>query len=98
MQPQQIQAMTPDEAKASLGVATALQDQLMPQAPVTSAAPEPPQNQENGSDLANQIQGLESRVMDEIGTLKEEMKKSSDGGSEISNLKKQIEEVLNSKD
>jgi len=92
--------MTPEDAKASLGIATFLQDQMMPkgQPQEPNPAPEPPSNQQNETDLKTEMTGLESRIMDEIGTLKEEIKKSApkDSGSEIEALKKQIEDVLNS--
>lgn len=104
MNPQNSQEqMTPEDAKASLGIATHLQSQLMPQPQATQTpepAPQPPTNQETPTDTANQMQGLESRIMDEIGALKEEIKKAQpkDSGSEIEALKKEIETVLNSND
>lgn len=93
--------MSPEEAKASLGIATHLQGMLLPQAPVASnPAPEPPTNQQTSQDLQTEMQGLESRIMDEIGTLKEEIKKAQpqDSNKQIDDLKKQIEDVLNSND
>lgn len=93
--------LTPDEAKASLGVANHLMSHLMPQAPQEpQPAPESPTNQETTTDTQAQMQGLETRIMDEIGALKEEIKKAQpkDAGSEIEALKKEIEAVLNSND
>lgn len=96
MNPEQNQEeMTPEEAKASMGIATHLQTMLMPQAPQT---PNPdqgvPQNQQTPKDVETQIQGLESRIMDELQTLREEMKAKGDS-KELADLKKQIEAVLN---
>lgn len=93
--------MTPDEAKASLGLATHLMSHLMPQAPQTpEPAPQPPSNQGNPEDTQAQMQGLETRIMEEIGALKQEIKQAAgkDSGSEIETLKKEIEKVLNSND
>lgn len=100
--PQQNNEMSPEDAKASMGIATALQDQLMPQGQPTDGsmggetAPEPQGNVEEKQDTTAQIQGLESRVLDEIRTLREEFKQadSKNNSSELSDLKKQIEEVL----
>jgi hypothetical protein len=102
MPPEQSQAqpdMSPEEAKASLGIATHLQSGLMPQAP-TSPGNEPgtTQQPEQGQDVQAEIQGLESRLMDELKTLREEMKTQGDGKAELQDLKKQIEEILNSSD
>lgn len=92
--------MTPDEAKSSLGVANHLLSHLMPQAPQTPQAQDPaqgvPTNQTNQEDTQNQIQGLETRLMDELQTLRAEMKTQGDGQKELSDLKKQIEAILNS--
>lgn len=101
-QQSQGQPMSPDAAKASLGLATHLQSLLMPQAqPDTSQqpnpAPEPPTNQETSQDLTAEIQGLESRIMDEIGVLKSEIQKAQpkDSGHELETLKKEIEKIIN---
>lgn len=95
--------MTPEEAKASLGIATHLQNQLLPQgqdSQTSNPAPEAPTNQTTPEDTQAQMQGLESRLMDELQTLKAEIKKTApkDSGSEIENLKQEIDAVLNSND
>lgn len=102
MPPQETQDnnMTPEEAKASMGIATHLQDQLMPQAPQeapTSPANEPgvEQNPAQKEDVVNEISGLETRLMDELKTLREDMKTQSDGKAELADLKKQIESIIN---
>lgn len=91
--------MTPDQAKASLGLATHLMSHLMPQAPpAQDPAQGAPSNQTTPEDTQNQIQGLEQRLMDELQTLRAEMKTQGDGQKELSDLKKQIEQILNSND
>lgn len=101
MEPQQSQ-MTHEEAKASLGIATHLQDMLMPQAPMEGTgtdAPGVPQEenpQPNAQEeMKAQIEGTETRLMEEIKTLREEMKTQGDGKQELADLKKQIESILN---
>ena len=99
-QSQAIQSnMTPEDAKASLGIATHLQDQLMPQqAPQepTSPANEPGASQPAPQqDITAEIQGLETRITDELKTIREEMKTQGDGKAELADLKKQIEQILN---
>ena len=113
MNPAQTQGndMTAEDAKASLGIATALQDMHFhsPQQPQdTPPSPDvpPPQdpnqgvpsNQQNQADTTAQIQGLETRLMDELATLKVEMKSQADGKKEFNDFKKQIEGVLNAAD
>lgn len=96
MNPNQIQPnnMTPEEAKASLGIATALQDKMLPQNPNPDQGV--PSNQQTTQDVSTQIQGLETRIMDEISTIKEEMKGEGDKGKkDLSDLKKSIEQILN---
>lgn len=102
--------ISPESAKASLGIATHLQSMLLPKAPqgpqaqgtaqTSEPAPQPPTNQTTLTDTQAQIQGLESRIIDEIGALKEEIKKAQplDSNKEIEALKKEIENVLNSND
>lgn len=102
--------MNADDAKASLGIATALQQQLMPQAPQDAAqtsepngqspAPEPPTNQTTPEDTQAQMEGLESRIMDELGTLRDEVKQvaGKDTGKELEDIKKQIQTILDSND
>lgn len=103
MPPQQSQAqnsMSPEDAKASLGIATALQDQMMPkQAPEAPTSPgnepgttEQPNQQE---DVKAEISGLETRLMDELKTLREDMATQGDAKAELADLKKQIEQILN---
>ena len=72
-----------------------LQSQLPP--PQDPAQGEP-QNQTTPDDTKNQIEGLESRLMDELSTLRAEMKTQGDGKQELADLKKQIEQILQSND
>lgn len=90
--------MSPEDAKASLGTATFLQNQLLPTAETPNPDQGVPTNQQTPEDTTAQIQGLESRLMDELQTLKAEMKDQQDGKKEFNDLKKQIEEILNSSD
>ena len=96
--PQQNQ-LNPDQTGAALAFATNLMRQTLPE---PSQTPNPaqgaPQNQQTPEDVQLQIQGLESRLMDELQTLKTEMKDQGDGKQELADLKKQIEAVLNSND
>ena len=79
--------MTTDEAKASLGIATALQQQMMqqqsPQAPqeqkTVSTGEEPPQTENDKvSELETKFsefqKEIKTMIKDEIGGLKEELK------------------------
>lgn len=101
--------ISPESAKASLGIATHLQSMLLPKAQgpqpqgtaqTSEPAPQPPTNQTTPEDTQAQMQGLESRIIDEIGALKMEIKKAQpqDSNKEIEALKKEIENVLNSND
>jgi len=87
--------MTPEEAKASLGIATYLQDQMMPQAP---------QEQEMGQEEGQEMEQpedtitprideldakfsefqkeIKSMIKDEIGGLTKEIKDALDDGKE----------------
>lgn len=105
MPPQQSQAqMNPDDAKAALGIATHLQSFLMPQGqqgpqtPAQDPNQGAPTNQTNQTDVKGEMQGLETRLMDELQTLKAEMKNQGDGKQELADLKKQIEQILASTD
>lgn len=95
--------LTPNDAKASLGIATHLQDMLMPKGqpqgpPAQDPAQGAPSNQTTPEDTKAQMDGLESRLMDELQTLRAEMKTQGDGKQELADLKKQIETILNSSD
>lgn len=106
MPPEQSQQsnMTPEEAKAALGLSTRLTEQhlmsQMPQQEVTTPAEEPgtTEQPEQQQDVTAEMQGLESRLMDELKTLREEMKTQGDGKKELADLKAQIESILNESD
>lgn len=81
--------MTPEEAKASLGIATMLQDRLMPQ--MQQPMEEAPQGQETQESAPEQAQEpeqeemameeempQESQDMNEMGKMHEDMKKGMD--------------------
>lgn len=99
------QVLTPDQIGSHLGFVThALQQGLSQEQPQAldatqqpNPAPQPPTNQETPKDLLSEMQGLESRIMDEIGVLKSEIQKASpkDSGHELENLKKEIEKIIN---
>lgn len=78
------QEMTPEEAKASLGIATFLQDQMMPKAPVDQ---EMTPGQEQTS-LRDQYQSPPEQEQDSKSAELEGIK------NEISVLKEEIREVL----
>lgn len=112
MQPPQPK-VDPNQAGANLGFVNTLQEHLLQykaqqgqnqpqQAPNPVPAQDPnegvPSNQQNQTDTTAQIQGLESRLMDELNTLKVEMQSQKDGKKEFDDLTAQIEQVLNSND
>ncbi len=104
-QPQQ-QEMTPEEAKASLGVATFLQDKLIPQ---VQQQPEP--GQENGQeqaateqpepelkepnpeeDMRSRMSEMELNINKKFDEMRKEMK--DDNQREIDSLKETITNAL----
>lgn len=102
MEPQdmQQQEMTPEEAKASMGMATTLQEGLLgnagEQAEMGSQeAQNAPEQEMMGQPETGGLEEMESRIMEEIGALRDEIKKSKGGDDEIEELKKEIEAVLN---
>lgn len=95
--------MDPNQVSVGLAQNNAfLQQHLATQVPPPEPAQDPaqgvPSNQENGADVKAEMQGLESRLMDELQTLKAEMKSQGDGKQELADLKKQIETILASTD
>lgn len=92
--------MNADEAKASLGIATFLQDKLMPKAPMGEQQQEQKQPEEQQQDPFAEIQSLKEEVMGELVKMKEDIKLASKGDAkdertQESDLKREIEEVLN---
>lgn len=93
--------MTPEEAKAALGLSTRLTEQHLvsqmpaPEAP-TSPGSEPgtTEQAEPKEDVKSEIEGLETRIMDELKTLREDLMSQGEG-KELAALKKEIEAVLN---
>ena len=102
MQPEMNTEMTPDEHAAALGFISTLSRQHMmqeqpqeaPESP--ESAPQQEQQPEPQKDLTPRIDDLESKIMGEIGMLKEEIQKSApkDKDTELEDLKNQIAEVL----
>ena len=92
--------LNPTDTRATLGNLTHIMGHLIPQQQPDQSqntAPEPPQNQQMPEDVNSQVSGLESRIFDELGTLREEIKKigaPKDQNKELEDLKKQIETVL----
>lgn len=98
--------ISPEEAFASLGMATHLNEQMLmknnPQATEdtgqenSSQDSEAPPGQEEQSDSVDdtRLQEVESRIMGEISSLREELKKQGNGKQEMADFKKQIEELL----
>lgn len=94
--------LTPEDAKASLGLATRLGEEFLisqnPPAEVTGVeedvsqetpAPEVPQDN-------SRIDEVEARIMEELSSLKKMIEKSQGGDDEIEQLKAEIDAVLNS--
>lgn len=100
------QPMHPDHARAVLGTTTHIRSLLIPpaqaqQAPqVPNPAPQPPTNQETGTDMKAEMQGLESRIFDELGTLKQEIQKAQpqDANKELQDLKQQLQGIVDGND
>lgn len=98
--------LTDDETAAALGYITTLSEHSMaqeaPQSPET--APQAQQEQQPPEqpkdEISPKIDALESRIMEEMATLRDEIKASApkDKDKEIEDLKKQIEDVLNQED
>lgn len=96
MNPEDMQ-MNPDDAKASLGIATALQDQLMPQIPQEVQKEEIPQeqaeNQQPQEDIITpRMEELEGKFTDLEKEIKALIK------DEISGMKDMIKEALSEDD
>lgn len=96
--------MTPNQSAAALSFVTNLSNQFLPKAP-----PQAPQEPQQASEPQQQpdpmaeMQDMTTKIMDEIQTIKEDIKMVAQGNpkdekTEIADLKKQIEEVLNSND
>lgn len=102
MEPNQSQQpksqLNPHEVSVGLAQFTHLLSQGLP--PPTTPAQEPGTTQQPGQEqnVKAEISGLESRLMDELATLREEMKSQGDGKAELADLKKQIEAILASND
>lgn len=106
MNPEQSQSqLSPEEAKASLGIATSLQEKLMPKGQAEApAGPETPatasEQDSNPQSTQDDVQSMEIRLMDEITALKDVIEKSApqDKNKELEDLKKEIEDLLKSDD
>ena len=106
-QPPQSNNLDPNQVSVGLAqtnnfLSQHLQSQMPQEQPNTQPAQDPaqgaPSNQTNQTDVKAEMQGLETRLMDELQTLKAEMKSQGDGKAELADLKKQIETILASTD
>ena len=104
-------ATTPQSAAVGLGVINHLNKFLLPQkgAEGGSNTPQnapgqaqtPPSTEQGGQnqeDVKTQMSGLETRLMDELQTLKTETQSQSDAKKELADLKKAVDTILNSND
>lgn len=102
---QQEPEMTPEEAKASLGVATRLSEQMLmaqneqieeaepEEAPITPMEEEVDAKiSESEKNIDSKLTAMEDRLSEKIDGLAEEMK--SDDSKELEDVKKQLEEIL----
>lgn len=99
-----MQGLNPDQIASSLAFSTNLHEQMLPpEQPVESiqtpqdasqAPTEVPQEVKPKEDLKSEIQGMESRIMDEIASLWKEFK-SGDNREEINSIRKELEKALN---
>ena len=102
MPPEQTQ-MNGDQSAAALAFATSLQEQLMPNVEMPEGgeiplenAPVEPQDAPEQEEMGNRLDDLETKILDELATLRKEIKKTpKDDEDEIETLKKEIEAVLN---
>lgn len=98
--------LDPGVGRALLGATTHIRSHLIPPAQAQQTAqnaepaPQPPTNQQTGTDMTAELQGLESRIFDELGTLKDMVQKSQpqDANKELKDLKDQLQSVLDSND
>lgn len=101
--------LTHDQVGATLGNMTHIMSHLLPQKQATQqpqapqtpeTAPSPPTNQETGTDLKAEMQGLEGRIFDELDVLKQEIQKSQpqDANKELQDLKTQLQAIIDGKD
>ena len=102
MNPQISQDLTPEEAKASMGIATHLMGQLQQPPPNGSETQNPDQQeaqpQEQQKDPLAEIDTLRSEIMSELQTMKEDMKvamEPKDEKAQIADLKRQIDQAIN---
>ncbi len=89
-----MQDLSPDQISANLAFATHLNEQMMPKdmAPMETSQGA---TSGEGEGSGKSVDEMESRILEEISSLKAEVKASKGGNSEIEDLKRQIEEVLN---
>lgn len=101
------QPLNPAVGRALLGATTHIRSMLIPpeqQQPQETAQnatpPEPPTNQETGTDLKAEMQGLESRIFDELGTLKQEIQKAQpqDADKQLKDVKEQLQSIIDGND
>lgn len=101
-QPTQDMDMTPEEAKASLGIATFLQQQMIPQGvPLEESEPQEmgPETDDTmleedpNEDVISEIEDLRK----DVDTLKKE-KKEDQLDAEIKDIRQQLEELLKDDD
>lgn len=93
--PQDGIGLTSDELAAAMGFMTTLGDQQMQTQMQPEEQTEEGMPEETPEETAQPIEEMESRIMQELQTLREEMKAQGDGKSELAELKKQIETILN---
>jgi len=88
--------ITPEEAKAALGNATFLQEQLLGQAPqgeeMSQEAPQDPNSATQDVDILGELDNLKQQFQEELSGIKEENKKVIE--DEINKLRNDIQEAL----
>lgn len=103
--PQDDIQMTNDELAAAMGFMTTLGDQQMMAQQEAMEGEQTQESAQGGEETGEsqkepmaEIESLKTEIMDELKTLREEVKSQGDGKQELAELKKQIEEILNSSD
>lgn len=100
MEPQEL---TPEEAKASLGIATYLQQQILPQGTPIDGDTDPQSAQQGtetapmGEDVTSSIKDLEIKITDELDEIKSQLG-NDNKQKEIDSIRKELEQLLEKED
>lgn len=87
-----------NQAKANLGFVNTLQEHLLQHHTSKQASEQKPQDSQPQEEEPNKLEDMESRIVDEISKVKKSIEENTpkDKNKELEDLKKEIEDVLNS--